>query len=228
MTQMLAEVREPIDEQTALFYTDIELRRWIMEGARDIARRAEVLLARATIVAIAGVREYGLPAATVRVHRAEWIPDPASATPQVYPLEFRDYAAMDGVWGTGSHSQQGHPACFTFWGFAPDVRLIVFPIPPQAGEITAYTYRLPTDIATDGTQDANTVECPEGWHDLIRLFCEYTAFRKDGDQRWVDAKTIYEERLAEMIEVTRRHSDQGGSIQTVSGSWLPAWLVGDY
>src|ERR1700752_4875880 len=92
---LLTDTRSRLDEQASNFWSDTEVRRWIVEGARDLARRCEVLMAEDTITVTATVQGYNAPPDCIRIHRAEWRP---VAQTTVYPLEYRDYNAMDGVW----------------------------------------------------------------------------------------------------------------------------------
>jgi len=224
MTELLTQTRARLDEATSGFWTDPQLRTWIMEGARDIARRAEVLQTTDTIAGLADVQSYACPDDVIRVYRAEWVNTGDTFT---YPLDYQDYNNMDQVWWTGKTQGSNVPSFFTFWGYPPNLTITLYPKPSQAGTITLYYYKMPAPIDPNGTEDSNTVETPMGWEDIITLYCEYNALRKDSDNRWSEAKTIYEEKLDEMIQVTRRWTDQAGLIVSNVNPFVPSWLYND-
>lgn len=223
LTIMLDRVRSRLDESTTRFWTDAELTTWINEGARDIARRAEVLEATTTINTVANTQEYALPTNTLRVYRAEWSRDGATGT-TVIPLEYRDFHSMDSVWWSNSRQGRGDPFYFTMWGFPPSLNMVLYPTPDVSvtAGIKLYYYRLPTAAASGSDE----VECPSGWEDAILDYCEYSAWRKDGNQQWGDSKNLYEQKLNSLIETTRRWTDQAGTV-TAGGGPLPRWIYDD-
>lgn len=214
------DVRDRIDETAARRWTDAQLNRWINEGAIDIARRTEVLQAKQDITAVAGTQEYTLPTDMIRVHRIEFTPTGSTST---YTPEYRDFNSMDGVWWSQKTSRRGTPVLYTVWGFPPTAKLVLYPTPDPGGTITVYYYRLPVEAAAD----ANSPELPEGWHDLLADYAEYKALRRDADPRWREAKQIFEENLGNLFDVTRRWTDQVGTIDTATTT-LPGWLVEGY
>lgn len=217
-SDLLADVRSRLDESTARFWTDAELIRWINEGLRVVARRTETLEdAETTLQSIAGGAKYALPAACQRVHRVEFAPSSASI---VYPMELKSYYEMDELWGTQQLISRSYPSYAVFWGAPPNIIMQVYPVPSQMGTFNIFYYRLPKALA--GASDVADIS--EGWHDLVVLYCEYVALRKDRDDRWQDAKTLFEEGLNQMVDVSRRHHDQGGSFvnrgfTTMSDLW---------
>lgn len=91
--ELLIDVRERLDEVgTGHQWEDGEIRRWINDGARDIARKCETLLATANITGVAGTQTYAMPTNVIRVHRVEW---KATGDSAIYPLEYRDYNNAD-------------------------------------------------------------------------------------------------------------------------------------
>src|SRR2546430_4771130 len=54
-----------------------------------------------------------------------------------------------------------------------------------------------TEIYTLSLHDALPI-LSEGWSDLIVLYCEYMALRKDRDPRWQDSKKRSEEHTSEL------------------------------
>lgn len=215
--ELIESVREALGEPTEAQWDDDMLTRWINDGAQDIARKAEVLQDRQDVDCSDGVAEYTLSADVLRVHRVEYFTD-ADPTRKL-PLEYRDFQNMDGIWWT-NQVREGEPAYYTLWGFPPQLKLVLFPVPSEAATAKVFYYRTPT--RRFGTSD--TVELPEGYSDLLVHYAEYRALRRDRDPRWQEAKALYDEGLFNMIELTRRWSDQAGMIDTGS-THLPGWLV---
>jgi hypothetical protein len=219
LSELRTQVRDRIDEATAKFWTDTQINSWINEGARDLARRGEVLQTRDEITSIAGTQEYTLPSDVVRVYRVEY--EDSSQT--IVPLEYRDFNNMDSVWWSRQATTEStRPFWFTMWGYPPDLKIIVYPTPANSDEILrVFYYSVPATVSGD----EDPIAVPTGWEDAIVLYAEYVALRKDGDARWQEAKAIYEEKVSQLIDVTRRWSDQAGAV-TAQTSFLPGWLVG--
>lgn len=220
---LLDDIRSRLDEPTTRLYTDAELRRWVNQGAADIARRTESLQDRTDIAITAGTREYSLPATIIRANRVEWN---ATGETQKFALEYRDWQNMDAIWYTQQAVTSARPVYFTMWGFPPTLKIVLYPVPYANGNIKVFHYRLPAELATDGTAATTVLEVPAGWEDCIVDFAEYMALRKDHDPRWQEAKGLYEERIAELYDLTRRWSDQGGVVVPDS-PMVPTWLYGD-
>lgn len=218
---LITAVRERLNEPTANHYTDPELRRWINDGAKDLCRRTEILQTRREIPVESGTREYTLPDDVIRVYRATYTPDGSNQS--VYPLEYRDFNNMDAVWWTQQAVTSSTPHLFTMWGYPPALKLILYPIPSEAGTVELFYYSLPAELATDGTAADTALGIPEGWDDPVVDFAEYMALRKDRDPRWQEAKALYEEHVATLYDLSRRWSDQAGMI-TPDAPMLPAWL----
>ncbi len=208
------DVRSRLNEVSARFWQDAELDRWINQALTEVARRSETLQDRAEITTAADVQEFSMPVDTIRVYRVEWMPD--AGTP-IYPLEYRDFSSMDQIWYTSQNVTTGIPSLFSMWGYPPQLKVVLYPKPSQDGRIRVFYYRLPATIVSD----IDTAEIPAGWESLIALHCEYVALRKDADQRWQEAKSLFEEGLNSMLTLTRRWTDQSDSIQAANGNWLP-------
>lgn len=226
--QLKLSLRNRLNEDTARAWSDDKLREWIMEGARDVARRAECLWATSSFAVVAGTPSYSLAAITpgiVRIHRVEFVPTGQQLN---YCLEYRDRFSMDAVWGTSQSISQSTPEFFTLWGAPPNLTIQMFPVPSLAGTATLYYYALPANLVTIGaTGEGSNVDCPDGWEDVILDYAEYHALRMDRDDRWKDILAAYEQRLVDLAATSIRWSDQSGWITSGSG-FLPAWLSEGY
>jgi hypothetical protein len=106
------------------------------------------------------------------------------------------------------------------FGFPPTLSIYLFPVPSQVGNLNVFYYRLPATAAADG----DVLEIVEGYWDLVTLFAEVQALRKDADPRFADARQLYEAKIGEMIDMTRHYHDQQGYV-TSGRTWLPGWLT---
>lgn len=221
---LVTRLRDRLNEPAARHWTDAQVRRWINEGAREVARIGETLLSTGTVTAVAGTQTYamsGLSPQPVRVHRAEFTP---TASTQKYPLTFRQFQLMDDVWGQAQSVTVGVPCYYTMWGYFPSMTLYLYPTPSTGGTVKLFYYRLPTELAVDGTGDASVVECPDGWEDVIVTYAEARAFRNDNDERWISAKALFDESLQNLMRITSQPTDNVSFITTDVG-FMPAWLV---
>jgi hypothetical protein len=108
---------------------------------------------------------------------------------------------------------------WTAWGYPPSLKLVLYPIPSESSSLKVFYYAIPTDIPIDGSTPNVDISLPTGREELVVDFAEYMALRKARDQRWQEAKTLYDEKVQSMIDQTRRWSDQ-------AGSWDPDATVG--
>lgn len=227
--QIITAVRERLDEPTEGQWKDKELRRWINKATRDICRRTECLDTVSLLAATSGTSTVAAPADTIRISRVEWAPD--SAPTKRFPLEYRDFNAMDPIWYADRLITSSQPMYWTTQGFVPSLSIRLYPVPPEDGDIQVKYYKYPADLATDTSADANTtVTIPEGWDDAVEDYVEMMALRKDRDPRWQEAKSMYEEAAETLYGLSRRLTDQHGQVipDTLGGSNLPAWLTGGY
>lgn len=204
-------------------FSDLQLQKWLQEGARDIARKAECLQDTADIAATASTQRYTAPIDAVRIYRCEWIPTGEDVN---YPLEYRDFNTLDDVWWTQQTITEGTPVWYTFWGYPPGLELVVYPTPSTAGTFRVYYYRFPANAVTSETaadNEANTLDVVSGWEDVCYDYAEYRALRRDANPRWQEAKALYDEHIQELAITAIRWSDQAGMI-SVGSSMVPQWL----
>lgn len=209
MTQgeAVTRLRHRLEEATASMWTDAMLRRWLQEGAKDLARYTESLEDKATISVSAGTAEYSGPADTVKVVSCQFT---ATGATVKTPLEYLDVDNAEGIFYTGS---QGTPMAFTLWKPAPNMAIRLYPTPSLAGSLTVWYRRLPAELDVDSTSDdATALDFPDAWLELLLDYAEARALRRDRDPRWSEAQALYQQGREEMLIRTQRHADQPGAI----------------
>lgn len=228
MTQTQATVvtaiRDRLGEPTAGQWSDAQLRRWINEGARDMARRTRQLEDTTTISTVAGTGEYTLPATVLEVRGAYYAPGDGRQV----PLIARAWEGMNNVWGQYRDQEGGDPAMFTTWGFAPALKVRLYPVPGTSSKtVTLYIARLPVDLTTDGTDTNDAVDFPDAWIDGLYDFATYQALFKDRDPRWKEAKEMYEQRVDDMMthEGAMSIGREVVADPLIVGGVAPRWLV---
>lgn len=222
LSSIRTDVQYRITDATGKFWSSTMLNLWINQAMKDIARRAEVLETTDDIAVTggAGTREYTAPLDIFRIHRVEFI----VSTSNVYTLEARDIHEMDSIWGINQIQAQSYPSYYSVWGIMGiDAKVYIYPTASQSGTLRLWSYRLPATVSGDN----DVCEVPVGWEDLIPLYCEYIALRRDNDPRWQDAKQMYEQELGDMINMTRSHHDQAHWITTPATN-QPPWLGGQW
>lgn len=206
MTTLLdvrTDIRSHLDEASARFWDDIEIDRWVHEALRDIARRAEILPEIKSYTVKSQQEAYNLPEDLLRVHRVEY----RQTSTNTWALEFRPIMEMDDIWLRSRTISSSSPYWYTIWGHSGgSQQLRPYPIPSEtiSDGLWIYYYRLPHKPEKEGDQ----IDIPSGWEDLIPLYVEMVARRKDNDPRWREAFDLYMERLSQMMSVTRHLSDQ--------------------
>lgn len=214
LADALTHLRSRLDEETASFWSDTELTRWINEGAQDLARRTESLRAETDIAVLAGAQEVTAPTDLIRATGLEWRGSDGRQT----PMQYRDRHNADAIWGNGTN--EGSPVIWTSWGFPPALTLKVFPTPYETGSLHLYYYRLPARVQNG----ADIIEVPSGWDDLVVEYATMLAFRKDGNQQWRDSFQHYEQRVNDLLATAIRYNDQAGYIDQGHSPLAPMWL----
>lgn len=222
LDDLIEDLNSHLDEPvTGRYWTEVEMTRWLNEGARDISRRAEIIpIVDDTTVVTAGTGVYAAPTTDlVRIHRIEYLPTGAG---QNYPLRPSTVNEMDMIWGIQQTQTRSYPMYFVLLGYpgaASTLNIQLYPVPAEGGTLRIFYYGFPTPMVL-GTDD---LLIPTGWEDLVVMYAEYMCLRKGKDSRWQEAKSLYEERLNSMVEKTREYHDQAHAIVTGMGA-VPNWL----
>lgn len=223
LSESITNCRSQLDELgVSNVYNNVtEIRVWINDCVRDIARRAEVLLIYNTSMqANVNQAKYNLPKDVIRVHRIEFIP---SNSTQVYPITGSTYDELDQIWGINPTQTSSYPSAYACWGTPGNMTVQFYPVPAQTGTFNIYYYRMPANLDTNGDDDATPLEIPTGWDDLIVQYVTYRALMKARDQLFTAYKAEYNENMQYMIDVTRQAHDNGRYVQTMTSS-VPGWL----
>lgn len=231
-------VRANVDEPVPRFYTDTEMTDWLNDGLRDVSRRAESLITFDTSITIspyvpipgASAPTYNLPDDVVRVQRIEFVP--SGAINQTYPLTASTQQQMDQVWGTYQQNPASYPQFWVTRGYPGgsgrnNFALQVYPVPSQGGTLQIYYYRQPIRLAdpvTVPSSYAATLDIVEGWDDMVVDFATYKALQKARNPEWKDRKAEYEEKVSQIVDVTRQWTDQP-SYMTFGTRFMPSWLT---
>lgn len=213
-------LRERLDERNPGQWTNIELRRWLNEGIRDIARRTQALTDTDTITVVAATSEYLIATDVLRINFVYFNPTGQS---QQYPLEARPWEAMDNVWGSDmNRASSGYPCMYSTYSFPPTLKIKVYPVPATTGTLTLHIARLPAtlDIATG----AGNIEMVEGWLEVAYDYAEMMAQRRSRNPIWRESLELYEAKVLDMI-ATIESLNANGEVVWAGGSMLPRHLV---
>lgn len=203
-------LRDRLDEPSAGFWSDAQIRRYINEGCREISRRGEPLRTSTTASVTAGTRDYTGPTDAARIHECFYNMTGSST---LYPLEYRDLAALNNIWGTNQSIDRSTPIYWTTWGSAPTLTIRLWPVPAVNGTLTVYYYKLATELATNGSADSSNLDLPAGWEDLALDWAEYRALIQAKQPALAGlARQTFEQHLADLLAGTSRYTDQPGSI----------------
>jgi len=228
-----------ISSQTNTFFSDTELTEWVNDGLRDIARRTETLFTYDTTLQIppftpsAGlVPAYPLPNDIIRVQRVEFIP--TGSTTQQYKLEASTQNEMDQIWGTYQTDQSSYPQYWVTRGVQGGsgrhaFTIQLYPYPSQGGQLNLFYYSYPArliDPVANPGEYSTRPDLIEGWDDMIVTFAYYHGLIKRNDPAWQAQKALYDEKIGELIDVSRKVSNQPGYMQPSLMNGVPYWLYG--
>lgn len=232
MQEVLAQARLRLDEHGTDLglhtkqaqWRNVALRRWANEGMRDLARQTHYLMDTDTVTLTASTAEYTCASDVLWIYAAFYVPGDGRRV----PLTPRAFNALDQIWGDSQNTWESEPQIYTTLGHSPIMKIRFFPVPPTTNEtVTLHVARLPAEKATDGSEDTDALELPEAWVDMVVDYVEFMALRKDRDQRWMEAKALYDTKMQEIKEVQEGHS---AAQEMVFDSTfpLPGWLVNGY
>lgn len=214
---IMSEAAVRLDDEGMVRFTAANLRTWIEEGTKEVARRTECLRKDSTIAVLADTQTVTGPPDMVRIYHAQYEPTGDS---NIYPLEYLDRKSLDPLWGTHQAiSTSAYPAYYTTWGVPPTLSITLAPIPSEAGSLRVFYYRLPATIATDGTDDTDAIDLPAGWEDLVTDYVEARGYRKD--RRMEDyqlAMQTFQEKMLALAETSVRFMESTGQID-----YSPGW-----
>lgn len=222
----------------AKFYTDTEITDWLNDGLRDVSRRAEDLITFDTTITLTAyvpipgqsAPTYTIPTDVIRIQRIEFVP--AGAINQTYPLQASTQQQMDQVWGTYQQNPASYPQFWVTRGYPGGSGrnlfvLQIYPVPSQGGTLQIYYYRQPVRMGDPVANPSNylvTLDIVEGWDDMVIDFATYKALQKARNPEWKDRKAEYEEKVTQIIDVTRQWTDQP-SYMTFGTRFMPSWLT---
>lgn len=224
--ELKEDVLNHLDATLSGFWENAEILRWCNEALRDVARRSEVLQTVSSYTINANQITYPLPEDMLRIYRVEY----RSSSSYIKPLEFQPLQTMDDIWYWSREVTGSQPDYYSIWGYpgGDESALYIFPIPSEtlADGLRIFYYRLPRKMLND----YDIADIPAGWEDLIPLYVEHVARRKEArDQRWQEALQLYEERLQQMMDVTRQWTDQQTNAMTAPESrGMAWWMAGEW
>lgn len=221
LADLRTDVRNHVDENDPTFWQDSELDRWVNEALREVARRSETLQAVQSYTIEADRESYPCPEDMLRIYSVEYRQSQGTTLNLDY-MRFNDLQDFSSRTNSG-----GTPQWWSMWGFPGTTdtdQLFIVPIPSEtiSDGLRVYYYRLPRELA----DDEDEADIPAGWEDLVPLYVEYTARRKEAqDNRWQEAQQLFETRLNEMLKTTRHWTDQ----ETFMTDRLrPSWDLGEW
>ena len=222
LAEAITTVRSLLDEQTAVFWSNTELKRWINQGCLDVAREAEILWRKITITVVSTQQTYNAPSDFLNCHRAEFSPVTSTLT---YSLTYREINTMDTIWGILHQLPAAYPQYFTMWQNKTPGNVgtyfILYPVPGQTGPLAIWYYRMPVPAAATG----DPLDTVPGWEDIIYDYAVYKALRKDRDPTWQTAFNLYNANLTAMINKTRSRTDLGTTMTSGNSQW-PVYQYG--
>lgn len=187
LSELRADVRAELDEDTAGFWTDAMLNRWINAGNLDIARRLEDLEATELQDSVASQANYDLPSDCLdyKLKRVLYKNDGTNYE----PLYWIDFVQLNSIEGDQSNTltDTGKPLRFYLW--ENDIWLQPVPAAAVTDGLKLYYYKRPATL----TEDTDTPEHQTQLHSLIVLYACYRGLKRD--TLYTDSQRYFDEYL---------------------------------
>ncbi len=207
-------LRVRLDEPAEAQWYDRELRMWLNEGIRDIARRTRLYQDQSSVDVTANLNEYTLASDVIAIEHLLW---KADAESYKHPLEPR---AFEGV-QRFINETGADPVFYSTYGHSPVLKVQLWPTPTRDGTLYLYGPMLPAAINVDtGVGDVDIIEA---WYETALDYAEYKALRRDRQEGWKDIFMAYEAGIQQMIELSAT-DDAPGEMQFTGTSLVPTWL----
>lgn len=220
LLELETEVRNLLDEPTAAQWTQSALRTWLNEANRDIARVTRHYKSTDTVTMVSGTAEYTMDANIIAIEQA-WYDDGS----RQLPLAPRHYENMDHVWGDQQNYQGAFPAFYTTWGYSPQLKLRLYPVPTSnTHTVKLLTVIYPTAMPLTGS-DGTAVDVPGAWYDALADYCMFRALQRDRDPRWQEYRQLYLEKRDDMLMLSDYDNVNREVVADPNVGYLPRWLV---
>lgn len=210
----LLQLRERLDEPVEAQWKDVELRRWLNEGIRDVARRTRLYQDQTTVDVSANTGEYTLAADVLAIEHLLWKADAESFKRPLEPRAFEGVQRYINETGVD-------PVFYSTYGHPPVLKVQLWPTPTRDGTLYLYGPTLPDAI--DPLTGTGNIDVIEGWLEAVLDYAEFMALRRDRQEIWKDIFVAYEARIQQMIELSAT-DDALGEIQFTGTSLVPTWL----
>lgn len=222
LATVVEEIRDMLGESVRDgAWTDKMLRRWINEGARDLARSTRHFKGNALIDTIAGTGTYAVGADIIAIEHV-FYEDSGGRTTELMPRHIENWGQVT----TPDVARGGRPLYYATQGFQPSLQLMLYPIPDVTDEtIKLVTARLPDEVALTGADDNSDLEIPGAWYDALVDYAEFKALRRDRDARWKEAYDLYTEKRDGLINNVDYTTANREVVADPNVGYLPAWLV---
>jgi len=200
---VLSRVRNQLVEDTADFWTDAELYRYMSDAESEVNNMAECYRLSTAAASVTSTSGYTIPADCVSMVRVTW---------DGVPLKLADQRSIDalGMPGYGGTVQTGSPT--HYYQYGTDM-VYLWPTPMSAKTIRYYYTAEPADITTAST----SFSIPQQFQNVIQDYVLYRCFTKDQDSgkaEWHKREFMQGVLDAQMKENRRRWA---GGFQVVKG-----------
>ena len=200
LAALVTATRDELNEPTAGFWSDTELKRWINRASMDLAESARLAAATSTTVTtVSGTEKYNLPSDFGAVRQVELV-DASNSN---------DFTELDAMSIDLREDDTGEPTGY----YVEDDDLYVIPKPDGVYSLRVWYVKRGTTLSAD----ADTPIIPTEFHDLIVLFAVSQAKRKDDDAAFQVYANDYEAGKRDMM-IKLRDRQQSDGFTTVFDS----------
>lgn len=223
VAELIEEVRDMLDEPTSALWTDPMLKRWIDEANRSIGRLTHYYKDTDEIVLTQDIAEYSLATDILNVDHAYY--DDLSGTRKI-PLIPRHLEQMDVIWGERQDWSASWPEYFTTKGNQPELKLRLYPVPSiDLHKVELIVSVIPESIV--GLADADPVDVPGAWYDILVDYCRYRGFLRDRDPQANEALSAYSGKLDGLLHNREHIPVARDMVPNPVGTrgYVPGWLA---
>lgn len=202
VNDIITRIRDDLDESITGAggqWSDTQLKRWMNQARNDLAVTTKKFEDKVDVVVSAGTSEVTAPSTIIEIDHVYWLPD---GDTRAIPLQPSHFDAMDQRWGSWQSIASGDPQAFAPYGYSPNLKIRLYPVPSRSGNIRIYHAKQPAAVTENNTTDNSLYDMPDMWVEAVVFYVCMRALRRDGNEQYQSFMAWYMEKRDQLAQHT--------------------------